>query len=239
VRNERRCAVLGATGFVVHLVHSLREPDFAGRDRVIAERVVAAAAAAGVRQIVYLGGPRPAATSAPQGRAHVGEHVRYTHAAPGRVWEVITHLGGEDGRFPPGLAWALRGLLDHALGGVGRYRGRPPRPGPGDVLDFWTVRHRDDTRRELVLGAEMRLPGDAEPTPGPASLPLSSPSPHFTLHRSTRTPVHPGSTHFRTISPSFPTLDNRGRPGHDCRRTPHSPILENGLRFRENKLCYR
>ncbi|UOX93076.1 SDR family oxidoreductase [Amycolatopsis sp. FBCC-B4732] len=103
----------------------------------------------------------PAAV-APEGRAHVGEHTRYTRASPQSVWEAITRLGGDDGRFPPGFAWALRGVLDHALGGVGLYRGRSPRPGPGDVLDFWTVRRRDDTRRELVLGAEMRLPGDAE-----------------------------------------------------------------------------
>ncbi|MEV6638628.1 DUF2867 domain-containing protein [Amycolatopsis sp. NPDC051371] len=340
-------AVMAGADVVFHLVHSLREPDFAGRDRVIAERVVAAAAEAGVRQLVYLGGPRPAAaTSAhlasrsevagillagpvpalvlqasmilgrgsaglellartarlpirprprwtarhsrpvaladvrhylraavgvapvsgrfdvsgperisyhdlvrrcgrvlrrpaalavpaplwshqaalvagltspvpasvagplfssldhdllpadtpaeavlppppggptsldnalraalgapaaatPEGRAHVGEHTRYTSAGPDAVWDVITHLGGADGRFPPGPAWALRGVLDHALGGVGLYRGRSPRPVPGDVLDFWTVRHRDDTRRELVLGAEMRLPGDAELT---------------------------------------------------------------------------
>ncbi|MGW4527387.1 DUF2867 domain-containing protein [Amycolatopsis sp. NPDC004378] len=108
-----------------------------------------------------LGAPAP---PAPRGRAHVGEHIRHTRAAPGRVWDVITHLGGAGGRFPPALAWALRGALDHVLGGAGLYRGRARRPEPGDVLDFWTVRRRDDTRRELVLAAEMRLPGDAELT---------------------------------------------------------------------------
>ncbi|MFJ1768481.1 DUF2867 domain-containing protein [Amycolatopsis sp. NPDC088138] len=103
----------------------------------------------------------PAAT-APAGRSYLGEHTVRTDAGPDRVWQVITRLGGEHGRFAPAPAWALRGLLDHALGGVGLYRGRPGSPVPGDVIDSWTVRHRDDAARELVLGADMRLPGDAE-----------------------------------------------------------------------------
>lgn len=96
------------------------------------------------------------------GRAHVGEHILATNAHPDRVWQAITRLGSDHHPFPPGPAWALRGLLDHVLGGVGLYRGRPDRPARGDIIDSWTVRHRDDARRELVLGADMRLPGDAE-----------------------------------------------------------------------------
>ncbi|MEA5360950.1 DUF2867 domain-containing protein [Amycolatopsis sp., V23-08] len=105
----------------------------------------------------------PAAT-APAGRSYLGEHTVRTDAGPDRVWRTVTRLGGEHGRFAPAPAWALRGLLDHALGGVGLYRGRPDSPVPGDVIDSWTVRHRDDAARELVLGADMRLPGDAELT---------------------------------------------------------------------------
>jgi uncharacterized protein YbjT (DUF2867 family) len=41
---------------VVHLVHSLGQPDFERRDLAVAENVARAAAAAGVSQIVYLGG---------------------------------------------------------------------------------------------------------------------------------------------------------------------------------------
>jgi uncharacterized protein YbjT (DUF2867 family) len=106
-----------------------------------------------------LGVPVPAA---PPGRAYLGEHTLHTSASPDRVWQVVTGLGGTHGRFAPGPVWALRGLLDLAVGGVGRYRGRPEHPVTGDVVDFWTVRRRDDDRRELVLGADMRLPGDAE-----------------------------------------------------------------------------
>ncbi|WP_372660921.1 DUF2867 domain-containing protein [Amycolatopsis kentuckyensis] len=101
---------------------------------------------------------------APTGRAYRQEYIESSAAAPERLWRAITGLGGDRGRFPPGPAWALRGLLDQAVGGAGLYRGRPERPGAGDVIDFWTVRHRDDIRRELVLTADMRLPGDAELT---------------------------------------------------------------------------
>ena len=53
-----RAACRGADA-VYHLVHSMDGPDFADRDRVIAETVAGAAAAAGVGRIVYLGGLRP------------------------------------------------------------------------------------------------------------------------------------------------------------------------------------
>ncbi|MGW5722079.1 DUF2867 domain-containing protein [Amycolatopsis sp. NPDC003865] len=108
-----------------------------------------------------LGVPLP---EAPPGRSYRQESTRSAAATPERLWQAITGLGGDRGRFPPGPAWALRGLLDQAIGGAGLYRGRPERPVTGDVVDFWTVRHRDDSRRELVLTADMRLPGDAELT---------------------------------------------------------------------------
>ncbi|WP_033262499.1 DUF2867 domain-containing protein [Amycolatopsis vancoresmycina] len=119
-----------------------------------------------------LGVPVP---PAPAGPAYQEERTRPSQAAPHRLWQAITALGGDHGRFPPAPAWALRGLLDGLLGGPGAYRGRPHRPVAGDVVDFWTVRHRDDTHRELVLTADMRLPGDAELTlradpAGPGSL---------------------------------------------------------------------
>ena len=49
-------AVLEGVEVAYHLVHSLGSDDFARRDREAAASVGAAAAAAGVRQIVYLGG---------------------------------------------------------------------------------------------------------------------------------------------------------------------------------------
>ncbi|MFR9801326.1 SDR family oxidoreductase [Pseudonocardia sp. RS010] len=55
---------------VVHLVHSMDGPDFADRDRVAARAVAAAAAAGGVRRIVYLGGLQPSAAAG--NSAHLG-----------------------------------------------------------------------------------------------------------------------------------------------------------------------
>jgi uncharacterized protein YbjT (DUF2867 family) len=49
-------AALDGVEVVYHLVHSLGAPDFEERDRRAADTVAAAAAEAGVRQIVYLGG---------------------------------------------------------------------------------------------------------------------------------------------------------------------------------------
>ena len=52
-------ALVAGADAVVHLAHALDRPDFPARDRAAARAVSAAAAAAGVRRIVYLGGLRP------------------------------------------------------------------------------------------------------------------------------------------------------------------------------------
>ncbi len=49
-------AALQGSAVVYHLVHSLGQSDFEARDRAAAQAVAEAAAAAGARQIVYLGG---------------------------------------------------------------------------------------------------------------------------------------------------------------------------------------
>jgi uncharacterized protein YbjT (DUF2867 family) len=59
-----------------YLVHSLGSPSFAEKDRQAATNFAAAAAKAGVRRVVYLGGPQPPATGASAhltSRAEVGE----------------------------------------------------------------------------------------------------------------------------------------------------------------------
>jgi uncharacterized protein YbjT (DUF2867 family) len=78
------------------------------------------------------------------------------------VWRVVEGVGGENGWYSWPVAWAARGLLDRAVGGVGLRRGRrdPNRLFVGESLDFWRV-------EEIVPGsllrlrAEMRLPGAA------------------------------------------------------------------------------
>ncbi|MEI7808720.1 MAG: DUF2867 domain-containing protein, partial [Verrucomicrobiota bacterium] len=59
--------------------------------------------------------------------------------------------------------WALRGLFDKMVGGVGLNRGRTHVNDieVGDALDFWRVLVADKQARRLLLFAEMRLPGEA------------------------------------------------------------------------------
>ncbi|WUH89117.1 SDR family oxidoreductase [Streptomyces sp. NBC_00433] len=81
-------------------------------------------------------------------------------ASPADLWRVIEGIGGEHGWYSFPLAWAVRGLLDRMVGGVGLRRGRrdAARLRVGDSLDFWRV-EEIDRGRLLRLRAEMRLPG--------------------------------------------------------------------------------
>ncbi len=87
---------------------------------------------------------------------------RRVKADPGRVFEVICGLGGEEG-WPAGNAlWQIRGFLDRLVGGVGMRRGRrhPRELRVGDPLDFWRVEALEPVHL-LRLRAEMKLPGRA------------------------------------------------------------------------------
>ncbi|MCB9471910.1 MAG: SDR family oxidoreductase [Candidatus Obscuribacterales bacterium] len=83
-------------------------------------------------------------------------------ATAAEVWRPVIRLGGETGYYYADWLWRLRGVLDKLAGGVGLRRGRrsPESVSPGDVLDFWRVRHVEPCRH-LSLVAEMRLPGEA------------------------------------------------------------------------------
>ncbi|GJF33295.1 NAD(P)-dependent oxidoreductase [Kitasatospora sp. NE20-6] len=87
---------------------------------------------------------------------------RTVDASPDAVWRVVEGIGGDNGWYSFPLAWALRGWLDRAVGGVGLRRGRrdPARLRVGDSLDFWRVEEIEPGRL-LRLRAEMRLPGPA------------------------------------------------------------------------------
>ncbi|MGX7826130.1 DUF2867 domain-containing protein [Actinokineospora sp. 24-640] len=56
---EALAAAMSGVDVVYHLVHSMDRADYAEADAEIAHRVAAAAERAGVRQLVYLGGPSP------------------------------------------------------------------------------------------------------------------------------------------------------------------------------------
>ena len=83
-------------------------------------------------------------------------------AAPQDLWHVVEGIGGEHGWYSFPLAWAVRGLLDRLVGGVGLRRGRrdPDQLYVGESLDFWRVEEIVDGAL-LRLRAEMKLPGAA------------------------------------------------------------------------------
>lgn len=83
-------------------------------------------------------------------------------APPEAVYRAFTSLGGEVGWLVWTWAWTIRGWLDQLVGGPGLRRGRrdPEILYPGEVVDFWRV-ERVETNREILLRAEMKVPGRA------------------------------------------------------------------------------
>jgi len=91
---------------------------------------------------------------------------------PETVFRSYTGIGGERGWMYMDWAWAMRGWMDKAVGGVGLRRGRrhPDEIRTGESLDFWRVEEVEPNHL-LRLRAEMKLPGKAwlefksEPSP--------------------------------------------------------------------------
>ena len=85
-----------------------------------------------------------------------------TTASPDRLFATVSGIGGTRGWYVANSLWAVRGLLDKLLGGVGMRRGRrhPDDLRVGDALDFFRVEAIDPPRL-LRLRAEMKVPGDA------------------------------------------------------------------------------
>ena len=85
-----------------------------------------------------------------------------TKKEPSAIFESICQIGGRQGWFNSSWMWRLRGRIDRIFMGVGTIRGRRSAKSLriNDVIDFWRVEDlvRD---KELLLRAEMRLPGKA------------------------------------------------------------------------------
>ena len=81
---------------------------------------------------------------------------------PETVFRAYAGIGGARGWMYMDWAWAMRGWMDKAVGGVGLRRGRrhPDEIRPGESLDFWRVEEVEKDRL-LRLRAEMKLPGKA------------------------------------------------------------------------------
>jgi uncharacterized protein YbjT (DUF2867 family) len=82
--------------------------------------------------------------------------------APNAVFRAYTGIGGSRGWLYMDWAWALRGWMDKAIGGVGIRRGRrhPDDIRSGESLDFWRVETVEKDRL-MRLRAEMKVPGKA------------------------------------------------------------------------------
>jgi hypothetical protein len=79
-------------------------------------------------------------------------------AAPGKVFQTATALGGGKGWLYADWLWRLRGRLDRLLGGPGM-RGRTVNLKVGDVIDFYRVEAVEDSRL-LRLHSELKAPGE-------------------------------------------------------------------------------
>ncbi len=98
----------------------------------------------------------------PLQRQRVDSRMVEVAVAPDRAFAPIQRIGGTSGWYAGRLLWAMRGLLDTLVGGVGLRRGRrnPVDIAVGDTVDFWRV-DAFEPDRLLRLRAEMRLPGRA------------------------------------------------------------------------------
>ena len=78
------------------------------------------------------------------------------------IYRAYAGIGGTRGWLYMDWAWALRGWMDKAIGGVGLRRGRrhPDDIRTGESLDFWRVEVAEPPRI-LRLRAEMKVPGKA------------------------------------------------------------------------------
>lgn len=85
-----------------------------------------------------------------------------THASADELYAVVSGIGGDRGWYVANSLWALRGLIDKLIGGVGMRRGRrhPDELRVGDALDFFRVEATEPPEL-LRLRAEMLVPGDA------------------------------------------------------------------------------
>jgi uncharacterized protein YbjT (DUF2867 family) len=94
------------------------------------------------------------------GSLYMDERTSVVNATPDALWRVIEGIGGTTGWYSFGAAWAVRGLMDRLVGGVGLRRGRrdPVHLRTGDAVDFWRV-EAIKPGELLRLRAEMKLPG--------------------------------------------------------------------------------
>ncbi|MCH9811283.1 SDR family oxidoreductase [bacterium] len=101
---------------------------------------------------------------------HAPEHgcltnvqTRYYTTPKEKILDKLWSIGGKNGWYYMTWAWKIRGRIDKLFGGVGLRRGRrsPTELQNGEALDFWRVIKSDRANGELLLFAEMKVPGEA------------------------------------------------------------------------------
>ncbi|HEY0699656.1 MAG TPA: DUF2867 domain-containing protein, partial [Micromonospora sp.] len=102
-RPETLPAALAGVDVAYYLVHSLGQREFEETDRIAAENFAAAARAAGVRRIVYLGGPEPypdepAVSAHLRSRAEVGR-ILLASGVPTIVFRAAVIIGSGSASF--------------------------------------------------------------------------------------------------------------------------------------------
>ncbi len=107
-------------------------------------------------------GPMPGDPDWSGGSVFVDRWRVQVRATREEAFRAICLVGGGHGYYAADWLWRLRGWMDQLVGGPGLRRGRrdPVRIEYGEALDFWRVTSIDRPR-ELVLRAEMKLPGEA------------------------------------------------------------------------------
>lgn len=77
--------------------------------------------------------------------------------------DVIWNIGKSNRWYFAHWLWSIRGLIDKICGGVGinRHRREDDEIHNGDCIDFWRVIKANKKEGELLLYAEMKLPGEA------------------------------------------------------------------------------
>jgi uncharacterized protein YbjT (DUF2867 family) len=111
--------------------------------------------------VTAMGDRRPYAFHVEEGM-YIEQRRMLVEVSAQTVFRSYTGIGGERGWFYMDWAWALRGWIDKAIGGVGLRRGRrdPDEIRTGESLDFWRVEEVQKDQR-LLLQAEMKVPGRA------------------------------------------------------------------------------
>ena len=109
-----------------------------------------------------IAGPIPGDPDWAGGKVFVDQRSIEIEATPDQVFAAVCKVGGGHGWYAGDFLWRIRGWMDQVVGGPGLRRGRrdPENVEFGETLDFWRVVGLE-RGRELLLHAEMKLPGIA------------------------------------------------------------------------------